>query len=269
MKQVVISVSGGVADIAYASAGVEVAIVDFDDAEARGKSGKHALRYWVAQAKRDEKTRAANLEVPDLPPAPDTQDAGDAMETPVEYLYDQDGRLLQVEPYRLSRLFEAGQEMVLNSVPMTVLLCTRQGSRVITRVQLHGAWPKPLPPAPDAQEDEPWEPRVCVRCGGPVLDGRCADQTCPFSDHDQTCPNGMLGHPEGPRESGPCACAPNMFRDAGLWQHVKIVNRHAFSSRSGANQREDMRRVVLDMPAWVWYRLFSGFRRIGRDGEGA
>ena len=56
MKQVIISVSGGVAEIAYASAGVEVAIVDFDDAEAEGKSGEHKLRYLVARAKRNEKT---------------------------------------------------------------------------------------------------------------------------------------------------------------------------------------------------------------------
>ena len=56
MKQVIISVSGGVAEIAYASAGVEGAIVDFDDAEAEGKSGEHKLRYRVARAKRNEKT---------------------------------------------------------------------------------------------------------------------------------------------------------------------------------------------------------------------
>lgn len=55
MKQVVISVNGGVAEIAYASEGVEVAIVDFDDSEAEGKSGEHKLRYWVGRAKRDEK----------------------------------------------------------------------------------------------------------------------------------------------------------------------------------------------------------------------
>ncbi len=55
MKQVVISVSGGVAEIAYASEDVEVAIVDFDDAEAEGKSCEQKLRYWVARARRDEK----------------------------------------------------------------------------------------------------------------------------------------------------------------------------------------------------------------------
>jgi hypothetical protein len=56
MNQVVISVRGGVVEIAYASKGVEVAIVDFDSAEAEGKSGVSKLRYWIARAKRDEKT---------------------------------------------------------------------------------------------------------------------------------------------------------------------------------------------------------------------
>jgi len=64
MKQVVISVSGGVADIAYASKGVEVAIVDFDDAEAEGKSGEHKLRYWVDRAKRDERSLTTKLTFP-------------------------------------------------------------------------------------------------------------------------------------------------------------------------------------------------------------
>ena len=54
MKQVVISVRGGVAEIGYASDGVEVAIVDFDNAKAEGKSGEHKLRYWIARAKRDD-----------------------------------------------------------------------------------------------------------------------------------------------------------------------------------------------------------------------
>jgi hypothetical protein len=54
VKQVVISVIGGVAYIAYASEGVEVAIVDFDDARERGKDGEQKLRYWVRKAKQDE-----------------------------------------------------------------------------------------------------------------------------------------------------------------------------------------------------------------------
>jgi uncharacterized protein YccT (UPF0319 family) len=55
VKQVVISVIGGVAHVAYASEGVEVAIVDFDDARERGKDGEQKLRYWVRKAKKDEK----------------------------------------------------------------------------------------------------------------------------------------------------------------------------------------------------------------------
>lgn len=54
-RQVVISVLGGVAEIAYASPGVGVAIVDFDNAEAEGKSGSHQLRYWIGKAKQHER----------------------------------------------------------------------------------------------------------------------------------------------------------------------------------------------------------------------
>jgi hypothetical protein len=54
MKQVVISVRGGVAQIDHVSEGVEVAIVDFDNAEAEGKSGKHKLAYWIGRALKDE-----------------------------------------------------------------------------------------------------------------------------------------------------------------------------------------------------------------------
>jgi hypothetical protein len=43
-----------VAEIAYASRGVDVAIVDCDDAAAQGKSGYFKLRYWIRKAKQDE-----------------------------------------------------------------------------------------------------------------------------------------------------------------------------------------------------------------------
>jgi len=53
----VISIYGGVADIAYVSEGVEVAIVDFDNAEAEGKNGDYLLRKAIRQAKKDEKQK--------------------------------------------------------------------------------------------------------------------------------------------------------------------------------------------------------------------
>lgn len=56
-KQVVISVAGGVAEIAYASEDVEVAIIDLDDAKSLGQDGARKLSYWVARAKRDERTK--------------------------------------------------------------------------------------------------------------------------------------------------------------------------------------------------------------------
>ena len=55
--QNVISIYGGVADIAYVSEGVEVAIVDFDNAEAEGKNGDYLLRKAIRQAKKDEKQK--------------------------------------------------------------------------------------------------------------------------------------------------------------------------------------------------------------------
>ena len=57
MKQVVISIYGGVADIAYVSEGVEVAIVDFDNAAEEGKNGDYLLRKAIRQAKKDEKQK--------------------------------------------------------------------------------------------------------------------------------------------------------------------------------------------------------------------
>ena len=57
MKQVVIRVQGGAADIAYASEGVEIAIVDLDAAAAEGVDGKRRLRYWVARARRDDQPK--------------------------------------------------------------------------------------------------------------------------------------------------------------------------------------------------------------------
>jgi len=53
---------------------------------------------------------------------------------------------------------------------------------------------------------------VCQRCGSEVIDGKCVDETCPFSDHDQSCKAGWSGHPEmdpHPRDDDrpmPCTC---------------------------------------------------------------
>ena len=55
MNQVVISVEGGVAYIAYASKNVKVAIVDFDNAKQEGKNPLRVLGYWLGLAKKDEK----------------------------------------------------------------------------------------------------------------------------------------------------------------------------------------------------------------------
>lgn len=83
MKQVVISVLGGVAELAYASEHVEVTIVDFDNAKAEGKSGAHQLRYWIARAKRAERASEIMPGIPDKPTnkraqVPDLNPATDA-----------------------------------------------------------------------------------------------------------------------------------------------------------------------------------------------
>lgn len=55
MKQVVISVIGGVANIEYISEGVVVDIVDFDNAEEEGDDGDLLLEQAIEKAKKDEK----------------------------------------------------------------------------------------------------------------------------------------------------------------------------------------------------------------------
>ena len=48
---------------------------------------------------------------------------------------------------------------------------------------------------------------LCIRCGSPLERGRCIDETCPFSDHEQDCPRGWIGHPEhAAGEFTPCKC---------------------------------------------------------------
>jgi hypothetical protein len=48
----------------------------------------------------------------------------------------------------------------------------------------------------------------CQRCGSPLDDeGFCTDETCPFSDHDQSCLAGFMGHPDHPQANiEKCSC---------------------------------------------------------------
>jgi hypothetical protein len=39
---------------------------------------------------------------------------------------------------------------------------------------------------------------ICRRCDDVLVDGFCTDETCPFSDHVQTCPIGWVGHCDDP-----------------------------------------------------------------------
>lgn len=42
----------------------------------------------------------------------------------------------------------------------------------------------------------------CARCGASLKDGRCTDETCPFSDCAQEDPAGWVGHPEREKTDG-------------------------------------------------------------------
>lgn len=61
-----------------------------------------------------------------------------------ERLYDEHGTLLQESPYPFKRLFAVGQEQIINSTPMTVLSCQKNGDTVTTVVRCHKPW-KSLP----------------------------------------------------------------------------------------------------------------------------
>lgn len=58
-----------------------------------------------------------------------------------EKIYDESGRLLVEQPYPFGRLFAVGQEQVINSTPMIVLSCDKNGDTVTTKVRLHRPWP--------------------------------------------------------------------------------------------------------------------------------
>ena len=47
---------------------------------------------------------------------------------------------------------------------------------------------------------------ACQRCGALLVDGRCEDATCPFSDHDQDCRAGWANHPHWSFEDTACTC---------------------------------------------------------------
>ena len=49
-------------------------------------------------------------------------------------------------------------------------------------------------------------PPFCLRCGSSLEKGLCTDETCGFSEHQQSCPVGMVSHPDGPGEDTKCTC---------------------------------------------------------------
>ena len=77
-----------------------------------------------------------------------------------------------------------------------------------------------LKPAQEEQGVVSCEKQDCARCGSEIWDdGRCEDETCPFSDHDQSCLAGWSGHPEkDPHPTDdtaplPCTCSGRQKED--------------------------------------------------------
>jgi len=69
----------------------------------------------------------------------------------------------------------------------------------------------------------------CTRCDTPLnAKGYCKDETCPFSDHLQSCPAGWTGHPEvkGLTE---CNCKSTRNQGGSMIQpgdkNVKVISR--------------------------------------------
>lgn len=57
-------------------------------------------------------------------------------------------------------------------------------------------------------EDEDEDEGFCDRCGTALVNGYCGDETCPFSDHEQSCDVGWIGHPDYSKldEDTQCGC---------------------------------------------------------------
>lgn len=65
-------------------------------------------------------------------------------------------------------------------------------------------------------------PRTCQRCGGPLADRFCTDETCPFSAHRQNCPVGWANHPDMP------ACQDKVCNCGGRIKAEVHSDDHAF-----------------------------------------
>ena len=64
---------------------------------------------------------------------------------------------------------------------------------------------------PDCEEafinDDHEDADTCARCDSRLMGNLyCPDETCGFSDHQQGCPMGWVGHPEPPAREGPVRC---------------------------------------------------------------
>ncbi len=68
-------------------------------------------------------------------------------------------------------------------------------------------------------------PRTCTRCGSPATDGLCRDETCPFSEHLQSCPAGWVNHPDGPGcKDNACHCGGRIKAEVHSDDHTFEAN---------------------------------------------
>jgi hypothetical protein len=91
----------------------------------------------------------------------------------------------------------------------------------------------------------------CVRCGSPLEEGFCSDETCPFSTHRQNCRFGWAGHPEKdphPNEDEvvDCDCQDREWAVGLKWEGVvHIVAPTAEAAQELAKADEETHGLIL------------------------
>ena len=84
----------------------------------------------------------------------------------------------------------------------------------------------------------------CKRCGSPLDNGICSDQTCPFSSHGQSCPVGWTGHPNcpfGDRDAAreDCKCPPMTDEDRMRTRGARLARELGLKPALKASQPYD------------------------------
>jgi hypothetical protein len=102
------------------------------------------------------------------------------------------------QPMRLSIERETGlSELIINGVSVSIPL-----EKALSVLRGNSAAKQDIPDDAAVENNT-----TCQRCMSDLVNGRCIDSQCPFSDHDQTCLKGWIGHPlHSVDESAPCGC---------------------------------------------------------------